>query len=213
MQTAEKSYSVLSSAAPENPASFSSSLWTHWRRCLKGETLFSNQVQRPLWLTVYSCHSRRLSSRCSCFSPFSSSETNVFICLISIPRRFCRQRRRKWDQKQAVRWLVEAEKRKTAELWDFKHQEKTITKSSHLHRHALQWMWSVCASMLFKFWPKKLYFGLICPLSSRALMKNYSGLTRGSWNPNVLYQILMFLLDQRCQALLHPGPHHLHGHH
>lgn len=34
--------------------------------------------------------SRKLRSLCSCFKPFNSSETNVFICLMSIPRRFYR---------------------------------------------------------------------------------------------------------------------------
>lgn len=33
-------------------------------------------------------HSRRLRSRCSCFKPLSSSDTNVFICFMSIPWRF-----------------------------------------------------------------------------------------------------------------------------
>lgn len=36
-------------------------------------------------------NSRRLSSRCSCFKPLSSSDTNAFICLMSIPWRFCRR--------------------------------------------------------------------------------------------------------------------------
>lgn len=38
--------------------------------------------------------SRRLSSRCSCFNPFSSSDTNAFICFMSIPWRFCRRKNR-----------------------------------------------------------------------------------------------------------------------
>lgn len=32
---------------------------------------------------------RMLSSRCSCFKPLSSSDTNALICLMSIPWRFC----------------------------------------------------------------------------------------------------------------------------
>lgn len=36
-------------------------------------------------------HLRRLSRRCSCFNPFSSWETKFFICLMSIPRRRCKE--------------------------------------------------------------------------------------------------------------------------
>lgn len=35
-------------------------------------------------------HLRRLSSRCSCFSPLSSWDTKFFICLMSMPLRRCR---------------------------------------------------------------------------------------------------------------------------
>lgn len=35
---------------------------------------------------------RRLSRRCSCFSPFSSWETKFFICLMSMLRRRCREK-------------------------------------------------------------------------------------------------------------------------
>lgn len=44
-------------------------------------------------------YSRRLRSRCSCFNPFSSSDTNVFICLMSIPLRFCNDR-------DGERWII-----------------------------------------------------------------------------------------------------------
>lgn len=48
---AEDSYSVLSSAAPESPALFSSSLSTRWHQCLEEKMLFSNAAVQ-IWLGV-----------------------------------------------------------------------------------------------------------------------------------------------------------------
>lgn len=47
--------------------------------------------------------SRRLSSRCSCFNPFSSSDTKAFICFMSIPWRFCRQKNTK---NKSISWVI-----------------------------------------------------------------------------------------------------------
>lgn len=60
--------------------------------------LLSEGKPRGCWNSFmwreFSKYSRRLSNLCSCFKPFSSSDTNVFICLMSIPWRFCSTTRR-----------------------------------------------------------------------------------------------------------------------
>lgn len=92
------SYNVRSSAIPGSLASFSSSLWIHLHQYLNmksyvtQKTIVCLQISRQLIKVKETneglFNSRRLRRRCSCFRPFSSSETKVFICLMSIPRRF-----------------------------------------------------------------------------------------------------------------------------
>lgn len=60
--------------------------------------LHRTRINRVLTRWMPPERSRRLRSRCSCFNPLSSSDTNVFICFMSIPRRFCGMNRGKKEE-------------------------------------------------------------------------------------------------------------------